>query len=212
MRLFILIPLLLFMVSCNGKSDLEPLTMDDILPTSENYKEGDRKEKAAPDVFYFDSLQIFSQHISDTLGIKRVSVIVPDSVLFPDRFMSKSKEKWNGRNDYSDVLVSVWTYRDSLEMKNALFNWLDCFGRRCATLQLYEEKKITNKSFLLYATEKKMIYLSASSSIDVQSVLQNLQNSIPKEKVLYVVSQGIGRKTEWWEYIEKKWTTKKVNE
>tara|TARA_R110000737_G_scaffold164321_1_gene191762 strand:+ start:1136 stop:1771 length:636 start_codon:yes stop_codon:yes gene_type:complete len=209
MRSSILFVSILFLFSCNSKKQ-EVLDMDDIISSSEKYKEGDVKEETEPKVYYFDSLGTFSQLVSDTLGIKRTTILIPDSVLFPDRFISRSKEKWNGKSETGEQLISIWTYNDSLELKNALFNWLDCFGKKCNSLQLYEEKKISSESFLIYATEKKIIYMSSSLSIDVKTQLENLNRLLSKEKILYVISQGIGRKTEWWEFVDKKWLIKKI--
>jgi hypothetical protein len=209
MRLVLILFSVLFWLSCNTKKP-EPLDMNDILPSSEKYKEGETDKPKENPVFYFDSLHTFSQLVSDTLGMKRNSVQLSDSVLFPNRFIFKSQESWTGTNGQDEMLVSIWTYNDSLEMKNALFNWLDCFGRRCNSIRLYEEKKLSNESFLIYTTDRKMIYLSSNNSIDVQEKLGNLEKMLPREKVLYVLSQGLGRRTEWWEYVDKKWKVRRV--
>lgn len=210
MRLFLSLLGILLLLSCNSKEKQEVLDMKDILPSSERYQEGQNNDIEKIKQFYFDSLSTFAQLVSDTLGVKRPSVFVPDSVLFPDRFLCRSKEKWTGNNEFGEQLISVWTYNDSLETKNALFNWLDCFGKRCSSLQLFEERKVSNESFLLYATEKKMIYISSPNSLDAKTVIESLYQLIPRAKILYVLSQGVGRKAEWWEYVDKNWNIKKL--
>ena len=192
--------------SCNSGEKQEVLQMDDIIPSSDRYKEG-QSEKIDVDIHnYFDSLSSFSGKVSDTLGVSRSSVFISDSLLFPDRFFCRSKEKWFGSIGENEALISVWTYKDSLETKNALFNWLDCLSQRCRTLQLYEERKISKESFLIFATERKMIYISSPNSLKAQFFIENLHKMLPKDKILFVISQEIGKKTIWWRFEEKRWT------
>ena len=212
MRLFVFVFSVFILVSCKGNQKQEALDLSEIIPSSDKYKEGQKAETVEQEVYYFDSLLTLSQLVSDTVGIDRMSVFVTDSILLPDRFISRSKEKWIGKNKNGEQLIGIWTYNDSLEMKNALFNWLDCFGKRCNVLQLFEKKKITAESFLLFALEKKMIYLSSPSSIDAKLTIENLQKTARNERILFVISQGVGKKTDWWEYSNKKWTIKKEME
>jgi len=208
MKIYFFLLSAVFLFACTSGEKEEVLRMDDIIPTSERYKEGQEEYIEGLKDYYFDSLSSFSKLVSDTLGVNRPSVFVPDSVLFPDRFLCRSKEKWFGAVGGNEVLISIWTYNDSMETKNALFNWLDCFGKRCSSLQLYEERKISSESFLIYATEKKMIYMTSASSIDAKSAIENLNKLVPKDKILYILSQGLGRKTVWWEFVGKELTIK----
>lgn len=212
MKVYLLLLSVFLLFACSSGEKQEVLEMDEIIPSSDRYKEGQDKYIAIVKDYYYDSLRSFSKLVSDSLGVSRQSVYVPDSLLFPDRFFCISKEKWFGAIDGTEVLISVWTYNDSLETKNALFNWLDCFGKRCSVLQLYEERKISSESFLIYVVEKKMFYITSSSSIDAKLEFEILNKLVPKDKILYALSQGLGRKTIWWEFVEKGWNIKKQKE
>lgn len=211
MRFFFLLFLFFYLISCNNSEDQKILKMDDIIPTSKNYREGVQNQLEEKKVNYYDSLSLFSRNISDTLELQKESIFYPDSVMFLDRFTFQKKEKWFGKSNEITQLVGVWSYKDSLEMKNALFNWLDCFGKTCNTLQLFDEKRMNNQNFLIFTTERKIIYVCSSGNFNLKKVLLNFEKTIKKERIFYVICQNAGSKTEWWRLLDKKWTKNIIN-
>ncbi|MFA7272786.1 MAG: hypothetical protein WC044_02905 [Crocinitomicaceae bacterium] len=201
--------LILILLSCKDQANEKPLSMEDIVAHSDKYKENDTPVKESKTFFFYDSLSPIAQRIVDTLSLMKESILLSDSLLPPDRFLFSSKEKWTGRSQESTILISQWKYKDSLQTKNAFFNWLDCFGKSCASLRLFEEKKLSKESFLFFILERRMIYVSTSAKMDAKKMIESLAVTFPKDRILYVISQSVGRKTEWWTFVDEEWTLKK---
>lgn len=208
-RIGFIAALLSVLISCKDTTNEKPLSMDDIVAQSDKYKENDTPIQETKTIFFYDSLSLVAQRIADTLPLMRESILLSDTLLPPDRFLFSSKEKWTGMSQESPILVAQWQYKDSLQTKNAFFNWLDCYGKGCASLRLFEEKKLSKASFLFFILDRRMIYVSTSTKMDAKKMIESLAVTFPKDRILYVVSQTAGRKTEWWSMIEENWTVKK---
>jgi hypothetical protein len=209
---FIWILISIGLISCEDKKT-EIVNLNDVLPSSERYAEGKEQEKDTVIIQYYDSLNTNLQRISDTLKMEKSSVQFVDSTWLPDRFQHRSIQKWSGNNGFSNVLIAQYAFADSISMKNTLFNWLDCFGKQCKSLQLFEElKMINNRAFVLFSTEKELIYYESDSKINEKEILANLNRLNSKAEVKYVITQNLGGKTQWWKLDKKIWTILKKEE
>ena len=196
--------LFVFLISCKSEKKENVIDINDVLPSSERYAEGRDSTVETQTVLFYDSLSALSQFISDTTGLVPESIQFIDSVWLPERLDHQRVEKWRGEVKGKEMVVAVFSFRDSANMKNTLFNWLDCFGVKCTSLQLYEQKKIKGLPFLLYATAKKIVFLQ-SDILDEKQLLINLQEYFGKDLPKYVLSQASSSKTKWWKWEAKSW-------
>lgn len=204
--------LLIGLFSCKQEKQ-EVVDLNDVLPSSERYAEGAEKKEDTLVVHFYDSLTPFSRLISDTLQVNDASIQLIDSTWLPDRFQHRFIQKWSGQINEMDVSLAYFTFTDSLSMKNTLFNWLDCFGNPCKSLQLFEEAKLLrNRSFVIYSTEKELVYLESKGRIDENTLLTNLNRLNSKNQVKYVITQNLNNKTQWWMLDKKVWSTIKKEE
>ncbi len=196
----------LIIAACGNSEDPEVIDLKDVLPSSERYNEGDTVDIEEKKVVYYDSLPALVQKLADTLGFGNETIDSIPETWFPDRFENLTAEKWMGRIGESIGCGAFYTFSDSLGMKNTLFNWLDSFGKKRNTLLLFEEKKLIANAFIVYATEKKIIYFESESRIKEVDILENLKRLFTKEEVLYVITQNVNNKTTWWALDEEEWT------
>ncbi len=194
----------MFLISCKSEKKENVIDLNDVLPSSERYAEGQDSVVETQTVFFYDSLSAFSRYISDTTGMVRETIQSIDSIWLPERLDHQLVEKWKGEVKGKEMIVAVFSFRDSSNMKNTLFNWLDCFGVKCTSLQLYEQKKIKGLPFLLYATTRKIVFIQ-SDVLDEKRLLIHLQDYFGRDLPKYVVSQAPSSKTKWWQWEAKSW-------
>ncbi len=193
------------LISCGDKKKQEVLDLNDVLPSSERYKEGDTANNSDATELYYDTLSNTAKNIADTLGFLDISIDSIPETWLADRFPKLTAEKWQGQVEEKAAKAAVYKFRDSLAMKTTLFNWLDCFGEKCASLLLFEEKKLSSRAFVLFATEKELIYFETEGEMYSKEVLANLSRLIGNKKSLYVITQERVQKTQWWIKDKAKW-------
>ncbi len=199
-----------FLFSCGDKKK-EPVTdINDVLPSSERYAEGKESEEEPIVVSYFDSLSSFSQRVAIDLDITE-GVRLIDSLWLPQRFDNSGVEKWLGQGKESEMVFARFSFRDSLNMKNCLFNWFDCFGANCSSLKLFSDQKINNDPFLIYAIDREFVYIS-SSNLNEKRMLTQMEIWFRNKTPLFVLSQSNGDKVKWWKLEKRKWLEIKQGE
>lgn len=191
--------------SCGGSSEPEMVDLNDVLPSSDRYAEGDTLVEEVKVIPYSEKLSSEAMELSDTLGFDVSSLDSIPEKWFPDRFQKRGAEKWIGLINGNEAKVGMYSFSDSLSMKNTLFNWLDCFGKKCDPVYLFEERKVMNEAFVVYSTANTLVYLESKGDINVKRTLENLQRMHSREKPLYVITQNLRQKSTWWKFEEKKW-------
>jgi hypothetical protein len=206
---YLLLLSLSFLVACQSAKKEERIDMSDIIPSSEDYAEGDTL-KVEEFVNDYDSLSLDLKTWLDTSKIDRQSVTKWDTTLFCDRFVHKSREKILFSTQNQMFQLARFTFKDSLFAKNMFFNWMDCFSAKCKSLQLWESKRLVAESFLIVVFEKQMWYITSNESIDTEMFLDKLTELYVKQTPLYVLAQKKSGKTVWWGKVEDKWQIKKL--
>lgn len=120
-----------------------------------------------------------------------------DTVLFIDRFGARSSEKWIGKNDKDSITLLTYGFKDSLTVKNAFFNWLDCFGNNCKQVKIGSNVKIKKRNLQLFVGEKKLIYLESNTRLKSQLVRSSLCADTINENWLYHIDSPKTGKTSW---------------
>ncbi|MBU2018639.1 MAG: hypothetical protein KJ941_03250 [Bacteroidetes bacterium] len=200
MKTFLYTLVVATLFSCKNEKTQE-INLNDIIEGAGI--EGDTAviEEAAS-IYWYDSLSMDLQRLTDSLPLNKGSFQKMDTLFFVDRFKHKTSEKV-----LFDSLgaMAFYTYADSLDSKNAFFNWLDCFGKRCNSILLFEEKKISNNAFVMVVTERHIFYLEATEWTLNKEICLTLEKTFGKEKILYLLEQPKGRKTRWWQNTPEQW-------
>jgi hypothetical protein len=185
---------LMLVMSCSD-GEKETLSLEDISQTSDKFdhiddsKEmveiKDEKPKKGYFLTAFDSIY------------KDASWFVLDSLLFPDRFGPSKMEKWYLLNQKDSIVALHYEFKDSLRTKNAFFNWLDCYGPKCASYQIGAQFKKQNRNSLFLIGENQLVYMESKFPIAIEKLVAILNKEKEDQNWIYVVEIPGRKKTRW---------------
>ena len=194
---FILFILIFFTSSCNDNKK-EVIEFESIQPKSSS-KENNTSKPSSTYSWDTSLMTYFINYSKKSLidSIKRISLIQ-----IPDRISLESTDKFRlyFNNDSTDFYQ--WNYSDSLSTKNALYNWLDCFGESCNSIKLNEKKQFQKSSFLLFIGEKNMIFISSSKKSISRTWFDFIKLKNIKETWLTLIEQKQNNKANWYSIVD----------
>lgn len=200
MRNILIFALGLFIVACSSKSE-DVKDMNDIIPRSD--KDYDKKDSIPSD--NSDTLKLY-QELFSKVDLKLDSISVYDEDLFPDRVGPDKMEKYRMVFGDEVVILSKWKFSDSLRVSSALFNWADCFGEKCKSIRIGEEKNLQRNAFQILTNDTVLLYLESSKKIDLKKWDSYLENLGYELNWKYRLEQSNGGKVRWFNYIDEKKT------
>lgn len=190
----------LFAVACSSETKEEIKDMNDILPDSErNYDQEDSVEVSGP-----DTLDIY-QNRFEALGTLD-SIAVYDEDLFPDRVGPEGMERFTLSLDGEDVVFVKWRFSDSIRVSNALFNWLDCFGPKCKSINIAQESNLQRNAFQVLANDTVLIYLESENRLDTKSWDKYFDKMGYELDWDYRLEQSRNSRVRWFTYIDEEKT------
>lgn len=197
---FVVVALLVLVASCSGQKE-ETVDFRDLAPNSERYDGKGKPTK--PDSVVTDQRPTES----DFLAVVDTLMTTPrwvkwDTLLYPDRFGPLKQEKWQILSASDSLTLQRYEFKDSLRVKNALFNWLDCFGPKCASYTVGANLRIPRRTALILVGSKHLYVIEANGKIDEKRVRASLQSDPEKENWLYIITIPRSGKTTW-KRIEK---------
>lgn len=159
-----------------------------------------------------DSNEVFlREYVVDSVDLRLSRLVSRDNSTFLSRFPCKK----NGfRTLFSmDTTIQIqhelYEYVDSNQMKNAFFNWLDCNGKECKSIKLYEETKIEANNLLLVATANSIDIFRSNSPLNTENWIKFIRFSKKKNEFKFIIDQKKNRNAQWFEFINYKLVPKK---
>jgi len=188
------------LIGCSPEKEKEVKNLSEILPESErNYDHVD--EEPANDT---DTLAVYQERFA-TIG--RLDSILPyEEDLFPDRVGPESMEKYRLFLADEEVTFAKWTFSDSTLVTNALFNWFDCFGPKCAFIRIGEEKNLQVNPFQILVNDTALIYIESPKKIDSKAWDTYFEDKNYEQDWNYRIEQARYGKVRWYNYMDKKKT------
>ncbi len=190
-RIFILISLL---YSCSSGEKDEVLNMNDLTPHANQANAG-KKEKSEDNIDYG-----FSIPMADSSGITVMEIDFMKDPMFPDRFMPDSILKLKMDLKEGQLFYGQWIFADSLKTRNALFNWLDCFGTNCNTIKYLSESRFQNDAMLLFVNDTSIFYISSKINLDEKKWQHYLELKYGINLWKTVIVQRYGQKAIWYSF------------
>lgn len=160
----------------------------------------------APKSLRKDSLNIFEEKNIDSIKIKlyqRIDYLSIDSVvevsksLLPDRFHPIKKFKEILYFGKDSLQFNEWVYKDTNNLKQALYNLMDCFESPCVSFKMYESKHVSKSNFIILCSEKTMILIKSSIEIKLSEWLIFLEKEKGYKSFELIISQSKHGKTKW---------------
>lgn len=189
----------LLTVACTSEKE-EVKDLSDILPESER----DYDQKDTVEVDNSDSLKIYQAQFT-VLG-SLDSIAAYDEDLFPDRFGPENMEKFQLFFEGEEVVFVKWIFSDSARVSNALFNWADCFGPKCNSIRIGEEKNLQRNAFQVLANDTSLIYIESSNNFDSRKLDTYFDEQGYELDWNYRLEQSRSGRVRWYNYLDKKKT------
>lgn len=193
--LFIFFSSILF--SCDNKQEEAIVNLSDITPTSNKYKEGEKKDTLEKEISYVSTLPFTYKNIIDSLKLNYEIVQQLDTILFLDRFEVKSSHKFYWKNVNDSIVFLDWEFKDSVKTATAFYNWLDCFGKNCKTIKVGEKVNFQKRNMLFFVNENHLIMIDADKKIDQEKWIKLLKDQNFGNNWKYIISQPRKGKAIW---------------
>jgi hypothetical protein len=193
MRKFFFSTLLLTIVACS-ESKTEEITLDDLkqIESTKEYVD----EKPEINSVNQPSGTVLTA-ISDTL-IGKASWQSWDTLFYPQRFGPSKVETWICTNSVDSLSLVELGFSDSLKTFNAFYNWLDCFGPKCRTIQLLESFKVSGRNSLILVKSKSILFVESNHKISIEKVISGLEKKKEKQVWDYILHAVKGKKAQWY--------------
>ena len=149
------------------------------------------------DEFYFDSLSTFSRQIIDSLGYDKNSIFKLDTLIYPDRFGALFAEKWYCKTDKDSLVYMRWDFKNNVMTKNTFYNWLDCFGANCKSIEIGANTRFSKRATCFFLVDKNMIYIESARKIEGEKWISVLSNIRANKKFDFFMLQQPKAKAVW---------------
>lgn len=192
--IFLALCIVSLVVSC-GDDKPDTVSLEDISHTSDKFDHidddkdpveiKDEKPKKGYFLTAFDSLY------------KDASWFMLDSLLFPDRFGPSKMEKWYLLNKKDSIVALHYEFKDSLRTKNAFFNWIDCYGPKCASYQVGAQFKKQSRNSLFLIGANHLVYMESQLPIKAEELIGILNEKKKDQNWIYILEIPGRKLTRW---------------
>lgn len=144
--------LILFLFSCKEK--YEEIDLSEITTSSKKYNE---KSETVEGFKENDSIIIPStiKESFDCLNVNKTSILKKESSSFLDRFTKATPLKLGLVIGEDSVVFEQWIFKDSVQSKNAFYNWLD-FNK----IDVNEKKSNKGDKFIIVLDGERIVLTS----------------------------------------------------
>ena len=130
-----------------------------------------------------------------------------DSVLFSDRFGAKHTEKWYYKTEADSLVFFHWEFKDSLKTFNTFYNWIDCYGPKCKSVQVGMPAAFSKRATFFLVEGKHLYFVESDLKIDPEIYFAYFDGPQKKTKKFntwkYAVIQQPRKKAEWFSRNDK---------
>jgi len=139
------------------------------------------------------SLEQLRQH-----AIQWDSVLNNEQLTFLDRFNPMQSHKIIYYVENKEVHYFEWSFSDSLKTATAFLNWMNCFGKNCQTVALYQEVPL-QKSATLIMQNRTQIIVVQTEVLSIAELLKwknaHIHNTTTDWQT--IITQPRNGKTRW---------------
>ena len=123
--------------------------------------------------------------------------------MFPDRFGPDTTQTFKLMSDLDTLLYHKWIYKDSVKVMNSFYNWIDCFGEKCNSFYLGEEKNYQKNATLILVSDTSII-LVEGKQLNFNK-WYDFHDSLGYQKDwIYTVEQRYRGKARWYKFENEK--------
>lgn len=193
---YIILSSIWFILFSCQESKEEIVELHDIIPVSEEYEEG---------TYDHEEVQKIENSIENPFSGFGGAIDLIENNLFPDRFGVLSSKKYNVYFDEDSLEFYQWTFKDSSTTMSVFYNWLDCFGKSCESIQMLEEKKWGNEAFKLMVKDTSLVYIRSEESFK-QGVWDDYFLNDKEQQWYFILEQSRWGKVNWFTFANEEKT------
>ena len=193
MRIFSISTLLacFFILACsaNNKEKREKI---------ENKKINNKKPK---EIQIEDTLKaIFEFYNQDSVNLEITKINLNPEKTFIQRFPYKNATNLLLESKKNLVKHLQINYADSNAMKNAFFNYLDCYGKDCKSIELFQKVKFSKTFFMLITTTNSIHIIESDNNLNSSDWINCVRFSKIADPIKFIIIQKKQQKAKWFSY------------
>ena len=143
---------------------------------------------------------LFDLYNQDSVDLK-ISKISPNlEKTFIERFPNKKIFNFILESKNSEVKHLQIDYLDSNSMKNAFFNFLDCYGKDCKSIELFQKVKFSKTFFMLITTTKSIHIIESDNNLNSSDWINCVRFSKIADPIKFIIIQKKQQKAKWFSY------------
>ncbi|MEN9914841.1 MAG: hypothetical protein RL528_1605 [Bacteroidota bacterium] len=159
-----------------------------------------KHEKPNPNKEVDTLIVLFDLYNQDSVDLK-ISKISPNlEKTFIERFPNKKILNFILVSKNSEVKYLQIDYLDSNSMKNAFFNFLDCFGKDCKSIELFQKVKFSKTFFMLITTTKSIHIIESDNNLNSSEWINCVRFSKIADPIKFIIIQKKQQKAKWFSY------------
>ena len=188
---FITISALLFLNSCSS---------------STNEKKGramikKNKNQKPKEIQKEDTIKAFFDFYNqDSINLEITKINVNLEKTFIQRFPNKKSTNLVLESKNNIVKHLQINYADSNAMKNAFFNYLDCYGKDCKSIELFQKVKFSKTFFMLISTTKSIHIIESENNLNSSDWINCVRFSKIADPIKFIIIQKKQQKAKWFSY------------
>jgi hypothetical protein len=191
---------LFILFSCSESKDENTVDLEQIRPKSAN------TDNNQPIVQTDSSEILLKKYKIDSIDLKLIKVQDIKGSNFLNRFpnINSGLRTLIQKDTSIQFQHEFYEYRDSNQMKNAFFNWLDCNGKDCMSIKLFEEIKIEKQNLLVITTSGSIDIIRSSNNLNPEDWINYVRFSRKIKDFKYIIFQKKNQKAKWFEFKTSK--------
>ena len=196
MRLFI-IPLLVlifqFILGCGSNTNDKKVKLH-------NKKKYYKHEEPIPNKEEDTLIVLFDRYNKDSVNLEITKISPNLEKTFIERFPNKKIFNFILESKNSEVKHLQIDYLDSNTLKNAFFNFLDCYGKDCKSIELFQKVKFSKTFFMLITTTKSIHIIESDNNLNPSDWINCVRFSKIADPIKFIIIQKKQQKAKWFSY------------
>lgn len=159
-----------------------------------------KPEKTNPNKEVDTLIVLFDLYNQDSVNLEITKISPNQEKTFIERFPNKKIFNFILESKNSEVKHLQIDYLDSNAMKNAFFNFLDCYGKDCKSIELFQKVKFSKTFFMLLASTKSIHIIESEFNQNPKKWINLFRYSNKKDPIKFIIIQKKLQKAKWFGY------------
>ena len=143
---------------------------------------------------------IFEFYNQDSVNLEITKINLNPEKTFIQRFPYKNATNLLLESKKNLVKYLQINYADSNAMKNAFFNYLDCYGKDCKSIELFQKVKFSKTFFMLITTTKSIHIIESENNLNSSDWINCVRFSKIADPIKFIIIQKKLQIAKWFSY------------